>query len=105
VGFDHRGTAAIVDNKVHDNVCRGILVGNIDKVVVRGNVEHNNRGFPPPMPKKPAGGIVNTPSPKYLKRLKKNKEGFINVLAKPLYENVLDNLVREKAQVISDDMV
>jgi hypothetical protein len=105
VGFDHCGTAAIVDNKVHDNRSRGIIGGNTGKVVVRGNVEHNNRGLPPLLPKELAGGIPNTPSPKYLKRLKKNKEGFTNALAEPLSEHFLGHLVREKIQAISDDML
>jgi hypothetical protein len=97
VGFDHVGIAAIIDNKVHDNVSRGVLLGNAKKVVVRGNVEQNNRGLPPVLQKMPAGGIPK----KYLKRLKKNKEGFTNVLA----ENFLGHLVREKIQAISDDMM
>jgi hypothetical protein len=105
VGFDHLGSAAVVDNKVHDNFSKGILVGNTRKVVLRGNVERNNRGLPPQLPKKPAGGIPNRPSPKYLKRLKKNKEGLTNAFAEPLSENFLGHLVREKIQAISNDMV
>lgn len=106
VGYDHVGNAAIVDNKVHDNISRGILVGNTGKVVVRGNVEHNNRGLPPQLPKKPAGGIPHTPSPKYLKRLKKNKDGFTNTVAESLSENFLGHLVQaEKIQSISNDIV
>jgi hypothetical protein len=102
VGFDHLGTAVIVDNKVHDNVSKGILVGNTVKVVLRGNAERNNRGLPPLLPKTPAG---HTLSPKYLQRLKKNKESLTNAFAEPLSENFLGHLVREKIQAISNDMV
>jgi len=50
IGFDHRGSATVTDNKVHDNLSKGILVGNSARAVLRGNEEHNNRGLPPRLP-------------------------------------------------------
>jgi hypothetical protein len=105
VGYDHCGTAAIVDNKVHDNVFKGILVGNTAQVVARGNVEHSNRGLPPIMPKIPAARTPAAPSRKFLKRVKKNKAGFTNTFVEPVPGSFLGHLVQEKVQAISDDMV
>lgn len=75
VGFDHQASASITDNKVKNNHCRGILVGNMGKIVVRGNEESGNRGMPPMMPgflKDRGWNDRAGRSSKYFKNIKKN---------------------------------
>jgi Right handed beta helix region/MYND finger len=75
VGFDHVASAAITDNHVHDNNSRGILVANkTGRVVVRGNVEHDNHGLPPQLPS--FSGQSRVPSSKFFKRMKKNEKSI-----------------------------
>jgi len=71
VGFDHRGSAAIIENEVYDNQSKGILVGNSGKVKAHGNVEYGNLGLRPqiPMGLNPKAYTV---SKKQLKRMNKN---------------------------------
>ena len=45
VGFDHRGSAALIGNHALNNRSKGVLVGS--SRVVRGNTESGNLGLPP----------------------------------------------------------
>jgi Right handed beta helix region/MYND finger len=73
VGFDHIASAAITDNHVHNNNSRGILVANkTGRVLVRGNVEHDNHGLPPQLGN--VSGRTRVPSNKFYKRMKKNEK-------------------------------
>ena len=72
VGFDHIGSAAIIKNEIHDNFSSGLLVGgNKKKIVTRGNVEYDNHGLPPQLPKR-LNPKVFAVSRKHVKRMKKN---------------------------------
>jgi len=71
VGFDHGGSAAIIDNEAYDNRHRGVLIANSRNIVSRGNIESGNLGLPPQLPTKfnPAAFAL---SEKYLKRSTKS---------------------------------
>jgi tetratricopeptide (TPR) repeat protein len=74
IGFDHRGSAAVIDNRACNNRSKGVLVGNSRNVVVRGNTESGNLGFIPKVPTVLLKSKKQTvPSAKYFKRAKKNK--------------------------------
>jgi len=47
VGFDHRGNAAIIENKASNNTSQGIMIGNSGNVICRGNTESGNLHLPP----------------------------------------------------------
>ena len=73
VGYDHRGSAALIDNHAFNNRTKGIFVPNSRNVVVRKNTEYGNLFLPPELP----AGIFHSarrrgPSDKYVQRVKKN---------------------------------
>jgi len=107
VGFDQcRGSVTIVDNNVHDNFSRGILVGNDAHVVLRENKEQNNRGLPPQMPASPFGSFSpRQMPPKQFKRLKKNKGNIAKAFEEQSNQTFFGHIVENKAQEMSDNVV
>jgi hypothetical protein len=73
VGFDHRGSAAIIENEVHDNRSKGVYIANIGNVVTRDNVEYKNHCLPPQMSSVGVNPKSLAISNKFLKNVKKNK--------------------------------
>lgn len=67
VGMDLKGSAALIDNVVHDNRYKGILLGSTRDVKIRGNKEYGNKGKVPLL----LSGR-RAISDKYIKRLEKN---------------------------------
>ena len=72
MGFDHKGSAVLIENEVYNNHSKGILIGNNRKVVSRDNVEYGNLGLHPQLPVNINAKAVIL-SKKYLKRTGKNK--------------------------------
>ena len=86
VGFDHRGSAALIDNHAFNNRTKGIFVPNSRNVVVRKNTEYGNLFLPPELP----AGIFHSarqrgPSDKYFQRVKKNTASAANKLLETYY--------------------
>lgn len=50
IGYDHTGTATLMDNVVEKNYGCGILIGSNRNVESRGNTQKKNLGLPPPVP-------------------------------------------------------
>ena len=96
VGYDHRGSAAIIKNSVHDNRSMGILLGNRGKVVTRENKEYNNHGLPPLLPTIISPEQVRLSS-KYTKRLKKNQENIAEGLRATQCNSFLEVTMRDSA--------
>jgi tetratricopeptide (TPR) repeat protein len=102
VGFDHRGKAAIIENKACNNTSQGIMIGNSGNVVCRGNTESGNLRLPPSL------SGVNPDQmridKKYFQRVKKNK----NSIEKAVESNsFIDSLLKQAGmnhQAIFDDL-
>jgi len=90
VGFDHRGNAAIIENKACNNTSQGIFIGNSGNVVARGNTESGNLRLPPAIYGLTAGQMKM--DKKYFKRIKKNKTS-IEKAAKS--NSVTDSLLKQ----------
>ncbi|GFH60312.1 hypothetical protein CTEN210_16788 [Chaetoceros tenuissimus] len=72
--MDFKGSAALIDNVVYDNRCKGILLGSTRNVKIRGNKVYGNKGKIPLAlgnPKTLLSGR-RAISDKYMKRLEKN---------------------------------
>ena len=91
IGYDHRGSAAITDNLVKDNICRGVLVGNSGKVVVRRNEESGNKGLPPFMPNSIYGRQLI--SSNFVKFIKKNRETIAKAAREQNADGLLDSMM------------
>ena len=72
VGYDHTGTATLIDNVVENNNSCGILVGSNRNVESRGNKENKNLGFPPPPPQVDKILMTKKELSSYRKGVKKN---------------------------------
>jgi hypothetical protein len=72
VGFDHKGSAVLIENEVYNNHSKGILIGNNRKVVSRDNVKYGNHGLHPQLPAN-INAKAAILSKKFLKRTGKNK--------------------------------
>jgi hypothetical protein len=103
VGFDHMASAAIIDNKVHDNESMGILVANKGKVIVRGNIQYGNRGLPPQLPLK-MDPKAYVPSRKHLRRMKKNESTIKTAMQEQKTESFFDVLLQDKQQEATEFM-
>eukprot|EP00978_Attheya_sp_CCMP212_P002103 scaffold4346_cov52-Attheya_sp.AAC.2 len=92
VGFDHRGKAAIIENKACNNTSQGILIGgNSCNVVARGNTESGNLRLPPAISGLTAGHMKM--DKKYFQRIKKNKSSIEKAAAKS--NSFTDSLLKQ----------
>jgi hypothetical protein len=76
IGYDHSGTATIVDNTVHQNQFKGIFLGTgrCKGVYVTGNKEHGNLGLPPLLKKSfTERQVASVDLRKWAKKMKKRE--------------------------------
>ena len=111
VGFDHRASAVIIKNYVYDNQSKGIMIGNLENVVKRDNLEERNCGRPPIFPTTVLRGRTMQQAglnKKFLKRLGKNKASIKKSLEKDkaysCFEKLSKNVVEELAESMLQGM-
>ena len=94
MGFDHKGSAVLIENEVYNNHSKGILIGNNRKVVSRDNVEYGNLGLHPQLPVNINAKAVIL-SKKYLKRNGKNKAHIKKAMEESKPESFSDDILKE----------
>ena len=107
IGFDHQGTAAIVDNNVFNNHSKGILIGNKGRVVVKGNVETGNKGLLPilnPVATRNSAhcGALSTG---FAQRMKQNKATIEKAMREQKCETIQDVMQRMQSAKITEKIV
>ena len=113
VGYDHVGTAEILDNRVHENRFKGILIGN-DRgkkyLRVEGNTEQRNYGLPPGMPSSVSKQqcMNSADLRKWAKRVKKHggtdASPVLKAMPNSRFEEVFDS-VRSKSGIMRVDAI
>jgi hypothetical protein len=112
IGYDHVGTAEILNNSVHDNMFKGIILGNNrgEKYLrVEGNTEQRNCGLPPGMPSSATRQNMDSMDQrKWAKRVRKHGGTDASPVpkAKPNsgFEEVFDS-IRGKTGLMSADAI
>lgn len=96
VGFDHVGSAVLIENEVYNNNSKGLMIGNkTNQTIVRGNNEHGNLGNIPLLPTNTlAGGAFL--SKKHLKRFRKNEAGISKGMKESTPTSFMDQIVKDR---------